>query len=185
MVTAAAAQTLADIQRPLMLIDGKRVGSAGGRTLTVENPAKRKPIAEVPRAAAADVDARRQRPRPAAFARWNKVVPRERGKLLLKIADAIEARVEEIARTIAHGDRQRAAHPGARRGQARGRHLPLFRRARQRAERRDRAARRARPELHAPRADRRRRRDHPLERAGACWARSRSRRRCAPATRWC
>ena len=35
------------------------------------------------------------------LADWRKVVPRERGKMLLKIAEAMEARVEELARTIA------------------------------------------------------------------------------------
>ena len=100
MVTAAAAQTLADIQRPLMLIDGKRVASAGGRTLTVENPANRKPIAEIARGNAEDVD-RAVKAAAAAFPAWSKVAPRDRGKLLLKIADALEARTEELARIIA------------------------------------------------------------------------------------
>jgi len=40
----------------LMLVDGKWEPSADGRFIPVENPAKRQPIAEVPRAGAADVD---------------------------------------------------------------------------------------------------------------------------------
>src|SRR5580692_11021577 len=36
-----------------------------------------------------------------AYAEWRKVVPRERGKALLRIAEALQARSEEIARTIA------------------------------------------------------------------------------------
>ena len=32
---------------------------------------------------------------------WSRTVPRERGRLLARIADALEARVEELARTIA------------------------------------------------------------------------------------
>ena len=39
-----------------MLIGGQWVESASGARLTVENPAKRAPIAEVPRANAADVE---------------------------------------------------------------------------------------------------------------------------------
>ena len=57
-------------------------------------------------------------------------MPRERGKLLLKIAEAIEARVEELARTIAL-ETGNALRTQAR-GEAKhdGRHLPLFRRPR-------------------------------------------------------
>jgi len=83
-----------------MLIGGKWVGAASGQRFAVENPAKRTAIAEVPRAAAADVEAA-VAAADKAFAAWKAVVPRERGKLLLKIAEAIEARVEELARTIA------------------------------------------------------------------------------------
>ena len=36
-----------------------------------------------------------------AYADWRKVPPRERGKLLLRIAEALQARAEEMARTIA------------------------------------------------------------------------------------
>ena len=54
----------------------------------------------MPRADAADVDAAVDAAE-KAFASWKKVVPRDRGKLLLKIAEAIQARSEELARTIA------------------------------------------------------------------------------------
>src|SRR5215471_12765322 len=37
----------------------------------------------------------------SAFPAWSRMVPRERGRLLARIADALEARVEELARTIA------------------------------------------------------------------------------------
>ena len=151
---------------------------------TVENPAKRTPIADVPRAAR-PTSMPRSRPRTRPSQSWKKVVPRERGKLLLKIAEAIEARSRGAGPHHRARDRQRAAHPGARRGQHDGRHLPLLRRARLRAEGRDHAARRARAVLHPARADRRRRRHHPVERAGdAGRAQDRARAR-APATRWC
>ena len=39
-----------------MLIDGKAAGAGDGRVIDVENPAKREVIAQVPRAAEADVD---------------------------------------------------------------------------------------------------------------------------------
>ena len=101
-MTIAAATTDAggDLRRPLMLIDGDWVASGTGRTLSVENPAKRKPIAEVPRADADDVD-RAVKAAAAAFPKWSKVAPRDRGRMLLRIADALEARTEELARLIA------------------------------------------------------------------------------------
>ena len=83
-----------------MLIGGQWVESASGARITVENPAKRKPVAEVPRGNAADVE-RAVAAATKAYAEWRKVPPRERGKALLKIAEALQARAEEIARTIA------------------------------------------------------------------------------------
>jgi acyl-CoA reductase-like NAD-dependent aldehyde dehydrogenase len=83
-----------------MLIDGKWVESASGARFTVENPANRKPVAEVPRSAAADVD-RAVAAASRALVSWRKVVPRERGRILLRIAEALQARAEEMARTIA------------------------------------------------------------------------------------
>ncbi|MBM3623694.1 MAG: aldehyde dehydrogenase family protein [Alphaproteobacteria bacterium] len=102
-----------------MLIDGQWVEAVSGQRFSVENPAKRTLIADVPRAAAADVDravAAAQKAQPA----WAKVVPRERGKLLLKIAEAFEARVEEMARTIAleTGNALRTQARGEARGAA-------------------------------------------------------------------
>jgi acyl-CoA reductase-like NAD-dependent aldehyde dehydrogenase len=83
-----------------MLIGGQWVESASGARITVENPAKRAPIAEVPRGNAADVE-RAVAAAAKAYADWRKVVPRERGKALLRIAESIQARSEELARTIA------------------------------------------------------------------------------------
>ena len=83
-----------------MLIDGSWVDSASGTTLDVENPANRQKIAEIPRGAAADVD-RAVQAASRAFPSWSKVPPRERGRLLLRIAEALEARGEELARLIA------------------------------------------------------------------------------------
>jgi len=102
-----------------MLIDGQWVEAVSGQRFSVENPAKRAPIADVPRAGAADVDravAAAQKAQPA----WAKVAPRERGKLLLKIAEAFEARVEEMARTIAleTGNALRTQARGEARGAA-------------------------------------------------------------------
>src|SRR5690349_7162993 len=90
---------LATTDRKLMLIDGKWEASADGRFLPVENPAQRRTIAEVPRAGAADVE-RAVQAAAKAFASWKLVPPRERGRMLMRIADAIEAKSEELARLI-------------------------------------------------------------------------------------
>jgi acyl-CoA reductase-like NAD-dependent aldehyde dehydrogenase len=82
------------------LIDGAWVDSLSGGVLGVENPAKRVPIGEIPRGGAADVD-RAVQAAAKAFPAWSRVPPRERGRLLLRIADAVEARTEELAALIA------------------------------------------------------------------------------------
>ncbi|HEX4111814.1 MAG TPA: aldehyde dehydrogenase family protein [Stellaceae bacterium] len=93
-------KTTQPLMKRQMLIDGAWVPSASGQTITVENPAKRQPIAEVPRANAEDVD-RAVEAASRAFPAWSRTVPRERGRILLRIAEAMEARTEEIARVLA------------------------------------------------------------------------------------
>ncbi|MCG8560940.1 MAG: aldehyde dehydrogenase family protein, partial [Hyphomicrobiales bacterium] len=100
MAETAAAGDGPDIQRAQMLIGGAWTDSASGETLSVESPGNRSVIGEIPRGNAEDV-ARAVDAAAAAFPAWSRVAPRERGRLLQKIADALEARVEELARTIA------------------------------------------------------------------------------------
>src|SRR3954462_11687651 len=85
--------------RALMIVGGARVASADARFIDIENPANRSVIAEVPRGTEADADAA-VRAAAAAFEQWKKVAPRDRGRMLLKIADAVEAELEPIARTV-------------------------------------------------------------------------------------
>src|SRR2546430_4052327 len=87
--------------REKMLINGQWVDSADGRTFGVETPAKRGSIiAQVPRAGAADVD-RAVKAAAAAFPSWRAVAPRDRGRILARIADDVEAAIEDLARTLA------------------------------------------------------------------------------------
>jgi acyl-CoA reductase-like NAD-dependent aldehyde dehydrogenase len=88
------------LKKERMLIGGKWVDSASGEWLKVEDPAHRRPIAEVPRGRSEDV-ARAVKAATDAFPAWSRTVPRERGRLLSRIADVLEGRVEELARTIA------------------------------------------------------------------------------------
>src|SRR5947207_9296582 len=83
-----------------MLIGGRWVDSASSEWLEVEDPAHRRPIAEVPRGRSEDI-ARAVKAAAGAFPAWSRTIPRERGRLLARIADALEARVEELARMIA------------------------------------------------------------------------------------
>jgi acyl-CoA reductase-like NAD-dependent aldehyde dehydrogenase len=83
-----------------MLVNGEQTPALDGRTIVVGNPARRNaPIAEVPRATAPDVDAA-VRSAARAFETWRAVNPRERGRMMTRIADAMEAAAEDIARTI-------------------------------------------------------------------------------------
>lgn len=88
------------VAQQLMLINGKWTESVDSAFFPIENPAERgSVIAEVPQATEKDVDIA-VKAADEAFKLWREVPSRERGKLLWKIADAVEARAEEIARTI-------------------------------------------------------------------------------------
>lgn len=78
------------ISRALMLIDGQAVEAHDDRVIEIENPANRQVIAQVPRGGEADVD-RAVQAAARAFGTWRLVPPRERGRLLVRIADAVEA----------------------------------------------------------------------------------------------
>jgi acyl-CoA reductase-like NAD-dependent aldehyde dehydrogenase len=97
---SGAAAGVATAKRVEMLIDGSWVPSASGDWIGVESPGNRRLVASIPRGNAADVD-RAVKAATEAFAGWRKVAPRERGRLLQRIADAVEARVEELAKIIA------------------------------------------------------------------------------------
>jgi betaine-aldehyde dehydrogenase len=83
-----------------MLIDGQATEAHDGRTLDVESPATRTVIAQVPRAGEADVD-RAVAAAARAFEAWRVVPARERGRALLRIADALEVETEAIAQLVA------------------------------------------------------------------------------------
>jgi acyl-CoA reductase-like NAD-dependent aldehyde dehydrogenase len=92
--------TAAQTRGSRMLIDGAWVDSMSGAVLNVEDPAKRTLIASVPRGDTADVNGAVEAAA-RAFPAWSKMAPRDRGRLLLRIADAMQERSEELARTIA------------------------------------------------------------------------------------
>lgn len=97
---------LADIQaavglrtpiRHQLFIDGQFVDALDGQTLATLNPHDNSVIAEVAMAGQADIDravAAAQR----AFPAWSRMAAADRGRILLKLADLIEANAEELAR---------------------------------------------------------------------------------------
>jgi betaine-aldehyde dehydrogenase len=76
-------------------VDGKQVDAVDGRTAPLVDPSTGEVFAEAPVSSAADVDAAMQ-VAARAFETWRDTTPSERGRALLKIADAIEARADEF-----------------------------------------------------------------------------------------
>src|SRR5262245_53057542 len=89
-----AAEGEGGITRVAMLIDGAWVDAAAGGSIAIEAPGTRRTIASVPRGQGEDID-RAVKAATGAFSAWSKVPPRERGRILQKIADTVEARVDE------------------------------------------------------------------------------------------
>ena len=87
-------------KRVQMLIDGSWVDSASGQEISVEAPGNRHGHRQHPARWRRGRRPRREG-RQQGIPGWSRVVPRERGRLLQKIADAVEARVEELARIVA------------------------------------------------------------------------------------
>jgi len=76
-------------------INGKSVPGSSGEVTQLINPATGEVFATAPKSNAADVDAA-MKAASAAFELWRDSTPSERQRALLKIADALEARAEEI-----------------------------------------------------------------------------------------
>ena len=76
-------------------VNGKSVDSTSGETTTLVNPATGQPFATAPNSNAADIDAA-YKAASDAFPDWRDSTPSQRQRALLKIADAIEERAEEI-----------------------------------------------------------------------------------------
>jgi betaine-aldehyde dehydrogenase len=77
------------------VINGELVDSASGQTYDVVDPTTGEVYAQAPMSAAEDVD-RAYAAAATAFESWGDTTPKDRGNALLKIAQAIEDRIEEI-----------------------------------------------------------------------------------------
>ncbi len=93
-------QKAAGLKSPIrnqLFIDGKFVDALSGETLPTLNPHDNTVITHVAMAGRADVDlavAAAQR----AFPAWSRIAAADRGRILLRLADLIEANSEELAR---------------------------------------------------------------------------------------
>ncbi|MCK7582032.1 MAG: aldehyde dehydrogenase family protein [Chromatiales bacterium] len=152
------------VGRVKMIINGEWA-DAGGKWLPVENPARQGygcgtgppgRAAEVDRAVAAAAE---------AFKSWKKSPARERGKALLKIADALEAEKEDFARLYSIETGNAIATQSRGEAIADGRPDPLLRRGGERNQGRGHPLRRAALQLHPPRAPGGGGRHRALERA--------------------
>ncbi|MDP9294732.1 MAG: aldehyde dehydrogenase family protein, partial [Actinomycetota bacterium] len=88
--------TTTDVQTLQNFIDGEWDAPAEGRTEPVINPATGETIAQAPLSTAEDVD-RAVRAARTAFETWSVTTPGERALALLKLADAIEERADELS----------------------------------------------------------------------------------------
>lgn len=77
-------------------IAGQSVAADSGEQFEIISPVDLEPIAKVARGGASDID-KAAKAAKASFAEWAAMPGKERKKLLHRIADAIEARAEEIA----------------------------------------------------------------------------------------
>ena len=98
--TASSVADAADRLQPegRAFIDGQYVDAADGRTTPVVNPATSKQYGTAPLSSAADIDAA-MGAAAAAFEEWRDSTPSERSLALFRIADAVEARAEELIAT--------------------------------------------------------------------------------------
>src|SRR5437879_11254376 len=85
-----------EIQQRLY-IGGRFVPAEDGATMPSLNPHDNTPLADVSMAGKADIDKAVEAAH-AAFPKWSRTAAAERGRLLLKLADKIEERADELAR---------------------------------------------------------------------------------------
>ena len=99
-MTKISAFSAAGIARPVqtkLFIGGEFVDALDGGTIDVVNPYNNEVICQIAEAREADVD-RAVEAAKAAFPAWSRMDAADRGQLLLKLADAIEAAEEEFVR---------------------------------------------------------------------------------------
>lgn len=87
------------LQSYQMIINGQFVDSVSHQWIEVENPAKKTSFARVPRGNSEDVDLA-VAAADTAFKKWSQVSAAERASRLHQVADALEGKIELMAKTI-------------------------------------------------------------------------------------
>ena len=86
-----------------LIIDGERVAASDAGTFDVYDPSSGKVLAEVAKATRADVDRAVKSARAALEAKtWGGAAPAERGRIMIRVAQAIRDRAEELAMLESH-----------------------------------------------------------------------------------
>jgi betaine-aldehyde dehydrogenase len=86
-----------ELQELRNFVGGEFVGSASGSRAPVVDPSTGEPFAEAPVSGAEDVERALLAARDA-FGAWRRSTPSERSLALIRVADAVEARADELAR---------------------------------------------------------------------------------------
>jgi len=84
-------------RRYQLFIDGQWVDAESGKTFSTPNPATGETLAEVAEADKADVDKAVAAARRAFEGKWGRMSARDRGRLLYKLSQLIEAKSQELA----------------------------------------------------------------------------------------
>ncbi|EID77362.1 MULTISPECIES: aldehyde dehydrogenase family protein [Rhodococcus] len=95
---APSTQVSAFLSNPVLhLIDGKQVPAASGETFASFNPSNGESLAQVAFGDAEDVDRAVAAARRALDGPWGRMTPAQRSKILWRVGDLLEERVEEFA----------------------------------------------------------------------------------------
>jgi len=84
-------------RRYQLFIDGQFVDAESGKTFTSPNPATGETFAEVAEADKADIDKAVAAARKATTGKWSRISARERGRMIYKLSQLIEAHASELA----------------------------------------------------------------------------------------
>jgi len=98
MTEATLTRSVPDVLAPgRLFIGGEWQDAESGKTFEVIDPARAEVVTEVAEADAADIDRAVRAAREAFEGDWRKTTPRQRGRLLWKLAERLEERKDEIA----------------------------------------------------------------------------------------
>jgi acyl-CoA reductase-like NAD-dependent aldehyde dehydrogenase len=96
-VSSVQPVTAGETRKYQLLIGGEWVDAASGKTFVTPNPATGQPLAEVAEADKEDIDRAVAAARKAFEGKWSKISARDRGRMIYKLSQLLEARAAEMA----------------------------------------------------------------------------------------